>query len=90
MSIIIENAEDIELLLEFFRVFNVANINESDLRDRVNQIDKWIVEQADAKGNLAKELAVVKSELESIKEILDTLPMEVYSVNEDDMESEMV
>ena len=41
---------------------------DDDLRDRVNQIDKWIVEQADAKKNFARELLAVKSELKNITE----------------------
>ena len=73
MSIIIENKDDIELLLDFFRLFNVPADKveaetDDDLRDRVNQIDKWIVEQADAKKNFARELLAVKSELKNITE----------------------
>ena len=74
MSIIIENKEDIELLLEFFKLFNTSSIEaqeDDDLRDRVNQIDKWKLEQADAKKNFARELLAVKSELKEIKEYLE-------------------
>ena len=74
MSIIIENKEDIELLIEFFKLFNTSNIEaqeDDDLRERVNQIDKWKVEQSDAKKNLAKTLLKVDLRVKKIEEFLD-------------------
>ena len=75
MSIIIENKEDIELLLEFFKLFDNSDKteaqNDDDLRERINQIDKWKVEQSDAKKNLAKTLLKVDLRVKKIEEFLD-------------------
>ncbi len=73
MSIIIENKEDIELLIEFFKLFNTSENgvqNDDDLRDRVNQIDKWRVEQSDTKKNLAKTLLKVDLRVKKIEDCL--------------------
>ena len=75
MSIIIENKEDIELLLEFFKLFDnsdkIEAQEEDDLRERVNQIDKWRVEQSDAKKNFAKTLLKVDLRVKKIEEFLN-------------------
>ena len=79
MSIIIENKEDIELLIEFFKLFNTSSIEaqeDDDLRDRVNQIDKWKLEQANAKKNFAKELLKLNNKILHLENAIEELTTE--------------
>ena len=68
MSIIIEDKEDIELLLFFFEQFNVGK--DYDLQKRINQIEKWTVEQANAKGNFARNLLNLEKKVNQILELV--------------------
>lgn len=68
MSIIIEDKEDIELLLFFFEQFNVGK--DYDLQKRINQIEKWTVEQANAKGNFARNLLNLEKKVNQILKLV--------------------
>ena len=68
MSIIIEDKDDIELLLFFFEQFNVGK--DYDLQKRINQIEKWTVEQANAKGNFARNLLNLEKKVNQILELV--------------------
>lgn len=68
VSIIIEDKEDIELLLFFFEQFNVGK--DYDLQKRINQIEKWTVEQANAKGNFARNLLNLEKKVNQILKLV--------------------
>ena len=79
MSIIIEDKDDIELLLFFFEQFNLskkfmptkADVDaDADLHSRINKIEKWTVEQANAKGNFARNLLNLEKKVNQILELV--------------------
>lgn len=92
MSIIIEDKSDIELLSYFFEQFYLSNQmkecvaeseDDTDLQNRINNIEKWCREQADAKKNFAKKMLEISRKVEKISNLVSEIEMENITPKDD-------